>query len=172
MRYSLPALATNEESLHQVQTKILATMLQRLGVSSKIPTAIRHGPEELAGMALIDLQTESGIETIQCLRNAVYKDTGAGRLMTLTLQLSQLESGISSPLLEYPEKMISYLTPTWITSIRQFLYLHNITIKLTIQLTPQMRGGHFDKCIMDSKEVERYSPQQKLDLNLSTNQCF
>ena len=44
MRYVLPALAVDEEELAQVQTQVLASILQKLGYSSKTPTAIRHGP--------------------------------------------------------------------------------------------------------------------------------
>ena len=62
MRYSLPTLAVDEEELDHVQTKVLSIMLQKLGVSSKIPTAIRHGPIDMGGIALMDLRTEVGIE--------------------------------------------------------------------------------------------------------------
>lgn len=49
MRYSLPALAVDEEELGRVQSQILPTMVQRLGFSSKMPTAIRHGPVSMGG---------------------------------------------------------------------------------------------------------------------------
>jgi hypothetical protein len=40
MRYSLAALAVNEEELYQLQTKIAPTLLQRMGASSTTPTVI------------------------------------------------------------------------------------------------------------------------------------
>ncbi|KAI2513280.1 hypothetical protein MHU86_1051 [Fragilaria crotonensis] len=75
MRYSLPALAVDEEALSQVQTKVVQSMLQRMHVSSTIPTSVRHGPIELGGLGLYDLRTEYGIETLKALRNALYSDS-------------------------------------------------------------------------------------------------
>ena len=58
-------MAVNEEDLKPVQSKIIAIMLQKLGVACTLPTKIRHGPSEMGGLALMDLQTESGIESIK-----------------------------------------------------------------------------------------------------------
>ena len=65
MRYVLPTLVLDEEELAPVQSQILASILQKLGYSSKLPTSIRHGPVELGGLNLIDLRTELGISTIK-----------------------------------------------------------------------------------------------------------
>ena len=43
MRYDLPALAVDEGELSNIQSKILQSMRNKLGYSSKIPTEIRHG---------------------------------------------------------------------------------------------------------------------------------
>ena len=64
MRYSLAALAADEESLASVQTKIIRSMLQKFHISSTIPTSLRHGPMEFGGLGLYDLRTEAGIEAI------------------------------------------------------------------------------------------------------------
>ena len=62
MRYSLAAVAANEEELAAVQSQISRTILQKLHIRSTIPTALRYGPLELGGLALYDLRTELGIE--------------------------------------------------------------------------------------------------------------
>ena len=41
MRYSLPAIAIDEEELDSIQTRILPAIDQKLGFSSKLPNAIR-----------------------------------------------------------------------------------------------------------------------------------
>ncbi|KAI2511178.1 hypothetical protein MHU86_3143 [Fragilaria crotonensis] len=128
MRYVLPCLAIDEEELGPVQTQVITAMLQKLGYSSKLPTAIRYGPAELGGLDLLDLRTELGISTLKYMRNEIYSNTEAGKLMLLNVKYSQIESGMSEPILEYPGIQISYLTPTWITSIRQFIFQHNLTI--------------------------------------------
>ena len=165
MRYVLPCLAIDEEELEPIQTKVLKSMLQKLGYSSKLPTAIRHGPPELGGLALFDLRTELGISTLKYMRDAIYSKTEAGKLMTLNAKYSQIESGLAEPILEHPGISLPYLTPTWITSIRQFIFQHNITISLTDTIQIILRGKH-DKCIMDKEALSRYTTRQQCDINL------
>ena len=77
-------------------------MLQMLGYLSKLPTEIRYEPEELGGLGLFDLCTEFGISTLKYMHDAIYSHTEAGRLMTLNVKYSRIESAISEPLLEHP----------------------------------------------------------------------
>lgn len=52
------------------------------------------------------------------------------------------------------------MTPTWITSIRQYLHRHNLTITLT---ETSMTS---DLVIMTAEHLQRYSPSQQRDINL------
>jgi hypothetical protein len=165
MRYSLPAIAVDEEELNSIQSKILPTIVQRMGMSSKLPTAIRHGPKSMGGLDLIDLRTECGIEMIKYFRHEVYANTNAGQLLLLQLQASQLESGLPIRLLEEPHIHIPYLTPTWILSMRQFMSNHNIRITLTDNFNLELQGRN-DQYIMDLSRLKGYSVRQQTDLNL------
>jgi hypothetical protein len=81
-----------------------------------------------------------------------------GKMIIINLHHSQLEAGIGSNLLEHPSIPLSYLTPTWITSIRQFfLYQHNLQITMHSKM---------DQFIMDQLHLSRFTPIQQLDLNL------
>lgn len=71
MRYILPCLAIDEEELGTVQTKVVTSMLQKLGYSSTLPTEIRYGPAKLGGLGLIDLRTELGISTLKYMQDAI-----------------------------------------------------------------------------------------------------
>ena len=165
MKYVLPTMAVDEEALSTVQTKVLASMLQKLGYSSKLPTEIRHGPAEMGGLDLLDLRTELGISTLQFVRDAVYKGSEAGKLIILNVKYSQIESGIAEPLMEKPSIYVSYLTPSWILSVRQFLHLHNMTLTLTDTIHIEIRGKE-DRCIMNAEALTRYDPTQQRDINL------
>ena len=57
---------------------------------------------ELGGLALLDLGTELGILNLKYMRDAIYSQTEAGKLMLLNVKYSQIESGIKEPLLEHP----------------------------------------------------------------------
>jgi hypothetical protein len=85
MRYSLAAVATNEEELSRIQSRISRVILQRLHIRSTIPTALRYGPVELGGLGLYDLRTEVGVETLKFLRNALYSDSKSRNLIRLYL---------------------------------------------------------------------------------------
>ena len=85
--------------------------------------------------------------------------------MILTnIQYSQLEAGIPEPLLENPNIHISYLTPTWITSVHQYLSRHNLTVHLTTDGSQSIRVG--DQHIMQAQHLSRFIPIQQRDLNL------
>ena len=85
--------------------------------------------------------------------------------MLLNVIFSQIESGMSEPILEHPGIQIRYLTPTWITSIRQLIFQHNLTISLTDTFTVLLRGPK-DKCLMNRDALSWYSTQQQHDINL------
>jgi hypothetical protein len=165
MLYSLPTLAVNEDKMQPVQTKLLATVLNKLGASSTTPTPIRHGPHELGGLNLPDLRTEVGIANIRFLRNAIYTDTEAGKLLLLSLKYTQLEAGIPEDLLSHPTVSIPYITDTWITSVRRFAGTHSIKIHITNTLRIRFNGP-YDSCIMVPPFLQRYTVQQQVDINL------
>jgi hypothetical protein len=165
MRYVLPALAIDEEELNSVQAKVLASMLNKLGHSSTLPTEIRHGPVEMGGLALLDLRTEIGISQLKYLRDSVFSDNESGKLIIMSLKYSQIEAGIAEPLLEHPSIHLPYITPKWLTSVRQYLYQHTLTLTITDSLTVQLRGPH-DKCIMSSPSLKHYTTTQQKDVNL------
>ena len=102
MRCILPCLAINEEELQLVQTQVVTSMLKRLGYLLKLPIEVRYGPEELGGLGLVDLCKELGISTLECMHDAIHSHTEAGKLMILNIKCSQIESGVSEPILEHP----------------------------------------------------------------------
>ena len=175
-------------------------MQQKLGYSSKLPTEIRYRPEEIGGLGLFDLCTALGISTLKYMRDGMYSQAEAGKLMilnakysallsqerchswvpieslkkfllkvnyikswknkTLNVKYLQIESGISKPLLEHPGISISYLTPTWITSVRQCLPQHNLSISPAETIMIKFRGPN-DRCIMNRDTLSRYTARQQ-----------
>jgi hypothetical protein len=142
----------------------MASLLQKLNVNSHLPTAIRHGPKLYGDLDLCDVQTEVGIEAIKFMRDSVFSDSSAGRLIVTNLQYKQREAGIPDPLLEKPNIYLSYLTPTWVTSVRQYLSRHNLTIKLNNDGSQPISKGN--QHIMQADHLNRNTPMQQRDLNL------
>jgi hypothetical protein len=163
--YALPAIATDEENLGRIQARMLAISLQKLGASKTKPTPIRHGPYELGGLNLMDLRTELGISYLRFLRRAVYTGSEAGKLIILSVKYTQLEAGISYNILERPDIHVPYISSTWITSVRQFLYQHNIRVTLSEILRIRYSCKN-DQCIMKPEALARYTPTQQRHINL------
>jgi hypothetical protein len=85
MTCTLPALACNKEELHQVQCAVLSALLKQMGIRSKYPTALCHGPTQHTGLKIIDLKTES-----------VFSDKEHGKMMTTLIKSSHFKSGITA----------------------------------------------------------------------------
>ena len=165
MRYSLAALAMDEEALGSVQTKVIQSTLQKMHFSSKIPTSVRHGPIELGGIGLYDLRTEAGLEALKFFRNALYTNSEPGKLIRMSLEYSQRESGIGSALLQYPGIHLPYLTPSWVMSLRQYLFTHNMQVQVTDIHIDQLQSST-DEYIMNKQHLQRYTDVQQSDINL------
>ena len=142
MLYALPAVTVDKESLQRVQSTMLEVATQKLGASKATPLAICHGPHEYGGLDMPDLRTELGISTLKFFRQAIYSSSETGRLLLISLKYSQLEASIPEHLLERPDIHLSYITPTWITSMRQFMYQHNVTVTVTNTLNIVYSGIH------------------------------
>lgn len=158
--YPLPALAVNEEDLHEIQTTIIPEILNHMGYPRTLPREVRHG---MGGVALLDIRTEYGIQVIQQFRDALFADGEVGKLMKISLRYSQLECGMPDALLEHPDQYYAYLTPTWVLSMRQFCYNHGLTIKCTdsLVLKPCRQKDQF---IMS--QIAGYPDEYQYDVNL------
>ena len=167
MRYGLAAVALDEEALGQVQSKVVQSILKKCHVQSTIPTSVRHGPAEFGGLDIYDLRTEAGLEAIKFFRDSIYSGSENGKRLRMNLRYSQLESGIGQPLLEYLGIYLSYLTPTWLMPLRQYLYCHNLSITVTSEQGLELKEGPHNQFIMQHQEhLDRYSTVQQRDINL------
>ncbi|KAI2492011.1 hypothetical protein MHU86_22536 [Fragilaria crotonensis] len=165
MRYCLPALLVPEEELATVQSKIIPAMLRKMHVAGNLPTSIRHVPLALGGLGIFDMRTEMGIENLKFLRNAIFSKSSAGDLILMNLQYLQMEAGIGECLLEYPTIPLPYLTSTWLTSVRNYMANHNISVTITEQPSLQLSGRR-DQFIMQPHHLAQYSTAQQRDINL------
>jgi hypothetical protein len=83
----------------------------------------------------------------------------------INLHALQLEAGVDFCLMENPTTSIGYLTPTWLTSVRDFMANHNITMTISDQPNLIVRSPT-DQFIMQPEHLQRYTPAQQKDINL------
>jgi hypothetical protein len=82
-------------------------------------------------MALLDMSVEQGVHQIKHFMNHVFAQDTVGDLIMIKLRSLQIESGSGLHLLEAPKEHISYLIPSWITSLHEFLAKNDITMEYT-----------------------------------------
>jgi hypothetical protein len=87
-------------------------------------------------------------------------------MMITLIKTSQLESGLYDAILMQPTTAVSYITPTWVTTIRQYLYNHGMSVELTDQLGMTASCAN-DQLLMDPVRIQQYTPDEQLDINLS-----
>ena len=102
---------------------------------------------------------------IRFFRHSVYKNSQVGQLLLLSLQTSQLEAGIPNRLLEETAIVIPYLTPTWVLSMQQCMFNHNITITVNSPYSVTPRSPK-DEFIMSIARLKAYETRQQTDINL------
>ena len=119
----------------------------------------------MGGLGLIDLRTDADIAALKLLRNSVFSMSETGKMIMINLYHSQRESGLGHPLLERPDISVSYLTPTWLTSIRQFAYQHNLRISTTAPYVPTLKYVN-DKFLMETPHLDRFTTSEIVDINL------
>jgi hypothetical protein len=120
----------------------------------------------LAGLDLVDLRTELGIEMIKSLRHAVYAGTEVGKMILINLGHSQQEAGIGLLLFENPDLYVPYyMTKTWLMSVRQYMSQRNIKITFTEQYGLKLKSQH-DQFIVDQPALKGFSDDDQLDINL------
>jgi hypothetical protein len=82
-----------------------------------------------------------------------FSNSAVGRLILLNLQYLQLEAGIGECLLENPNIVVDYLTPSWLVTVRRFLALHNVSVMLTDQPTIELASPN-DQFIMQAMHLQ------------------
>ena len=165
IRYGLSATIATAQELQNIQSRVISSILQRMHISSKVPTAIRHGPKALGGLDICDIRTEIGIEKLKFLRDSLYSNSSAGKLIMINLHAMQQEAGVDFCLLERPSEPIAYLTPMWLTSVCSFMSDHNVHVTISDQPCLQTQSPT-DQFIMQREHLKRYTPEQQNNINL------
>ena len=154
--YPLGTTTLQPKQLHFISSHATGSFLTKMGINKNFPRAAAFGPIEFGGLALFDLHTEQGVLHIKTLMEHVYHCTKTGKLILIAVSHLQMESGISQPILTNLVQPIPYITPCWITSLREFLYFHNIALEFADGWNHRLTRKH-DRFIMDVLANKKYT---------------
>ena len=156
-----------------------STFLSRMGFNRHFPWAATYGPLDFGVLAFQDLSTEQGVMQIKTILENFYHGTEIGKMiMVSSLHTLQMEAGISALILTNLSQDIPYLTNCWLTSLRRFLHIHNISLEFADawnhNLTRHQEFAdawnhnltrHQDSFIMDKFSATKYSISELRNLN-------
>jgi hypothetical protein len=140
IQYPLGATCFTKKQCDKIQAKYLPTFLSKMGINRTTSTAIRHGPPHLGGMDAFALDTEQGIQQTKMIIAHLSKDDKVGRMLEISLDHLQLQSGVSWPVLSKPGHIPrSYIDKCYLSETWKFLDTANTTIRTDTQswITPQ-----------------------------------
>ena len=163
INYALAHTTFTEKQCNTIQSQYLPTYLNKLGYNQHYPRSIVFGEFSKGGLDITPLYTAQTITQIETLITSFRHKTQFSSLVNISLQLLQLEAGSNAPVLSYNPGDLSFLTPTWLTSIWRACISHNINIHIP-NITIQDKQRENDTHIMDSL-TEDYTNTQLQSIN-------
>ena len=98
--YSLGTTTFTKQQLQPIQTIIDQAYKPKIGLNRKFPTEVLQGPPEFNGLSTIPLITTQGFKQTQLLIGSLRNDDDTGKLTSATLQYEQIDSGLTTPILQ------------------------------------------------------------------------
>ena len=165
MTYSSCVITLDTDTLNKIQRKAIAAILEKLGLNRNFPRCVAFGPKELCGLGLLDLSVEQGVRQICHFLDHIFAEDSIGNMILIKLRYLQLESGSGSHLLADPSIPFSYLTPCWLTSMRDFMGRHSIQLDVTKSRLVPLSRAH-DRYLMDDfRLLSNFTSNDLYDIN-------
>jgi hypothetical protein len=122
--------------------------MNKIGMARTHAHVLVFGPRSYGGIGCNDLRLEQGLEAVQNLIRQLRTPGYGKQLATIFLRTIQNASGLSLPLLQYPEIRAPHLEGHYYVHIRRFLAKHNANLEIEcIPKATYERQG--DEYIMD-----------------------
>jgi len=166
MTYSLPVTTISVKDLNKIQRRAVSSILNKLGVNKNFPRRVAFGPKDLCGLALLDMSVDQGVRQAKHLLNHLFSADSVCSLMMIELRSLQLEAGCGFHLLENPAERIPYITDSWMTSLRDFLGRHNMSIEVTNTRRVMTCREHDSYLMDDFRQLLIFDDSELYDLNL------
>jgi hypothetical protein len=146
--YPLSMCHLSQAQLHDLQKEYIPTLMNKIGIARTHAHALVFDPKSYGGIGCNDLRIEQRLDAVQNLIRQLRTPGYGKQLATIFLRTFQNASGLSMPLLQYPEIRASHLEGHYYVHIRRFLAQHNASLEIECIPRPtQERQG--DEYIMD-----------------------
>jgi exonuclease III len=147
--YPLGVCHLTTSQLESLQGPMVSTTLQKMGYNSRMSRKATYGPTKYGGLDFRDLKIEQGVESIRLLMRHLRIPGQPQQMLLITLDQLQHNSGLGTPLLEFPDIRAPHLEGLWIPQIRKFLQRIHGSLRIA-DLTIQPLQRYHDYYIMDA----------------------
>jgi hypothetical protein len=128
--YPLSMCHLSQHQLHDLQKKYIPTLMNKLGLARTHAHVLAFGPRSHGGIGCNDLRIEQGLDAIQNLIRQLRTPGYGKQLAMIFLRTFQNASGMSKPLLQYPEIRAPHLEGHYYVHIRRFLAKHGASLEI------------------------------------------
>ena len=128
--------------LHDLQKKYIPIALNKMGFSRTYPQALVFGPITHGGIGSIDLRIEQGIMSVTEIIRTLRTPGHGQNILRIFLRTFQHASGMSLPLLEYPEHRAPHLEGHYYVQLRKFLAEHKLQLECAFVDRPKLERDH------------------------------
>ena len=106
----------------KIQAPLVSALLPKMSIPATFPRELVFGPTHLMGLGLQHLDISTNTWKVHFVLSHLRTPRPTGNLIVIYLQLAQLVSGLSQPLLETPTEAIPHLREEkWLCSLLEFL---------------------------------------------------
>ena len=149
IKYKVISMTLTEKDWEKLQKVLNPVLLHSFGFARTTARVVLHSSFNLAGLNIHHLYQLQGFEKLKLFLWHLRLQDTTGKLLKISKNNTQLEIGLSKPFLELKHGKYAYLaTPTWITSIWEYLESSKVKVRAvdeTFYALP--RKG--DKYLMD-----------------------
>ena len=148
MKYGLGECIATVKELERGLGLTDVYLMNKLGVTRTILTAVRYLPHIYCGMELNILPVETTVAQINCLLQHYGTTTALGTTLTAAIEHLQVDIRVTECPLSYDyEKYSCLATYTWTKLLWENSSVYGIEVKLKYSKMKHPRGSR-DKCIM------------------------
>ena len=159
--YCLPATFFSKKELYKIHSAALNRGLSATGIVRTLDRSICYGPLQFQGLGIHDPYVQQGIEHIKMILRHGHTDDIPGKLLTFTIEGTQLEAGLTGNLFDYDfHKYGELATTSWIKATWRFVWEYNISLNIQPTLFPLLR--HRDKPLIN--EIINRGPWTTYDI--------
>jgi hypothetical protein len=169
MVFTFAVCSFTASELTFLQKAPVRATLARIGINRNTSREIVFGSSLYGGLGFLHLFVEQGIAQLQLLVRHLRANTSQGSLMLIGLSWWHLVAGYSCPLWENPASNVSYVEPSWYSSIQEFLGYANGSVHIPVsQLLNWTSLENNDEAIME--QISSLAGVSRAELK-SFNRC-